>query len=94
MMVGELSPALEGISLRFIPGAKMGVDVSVGLSYQPTSVLLGFIGSFSAGLIGLGISFGLNSFNSTLFPAIIIPGIVVHFFCGGVAATFANLKGG
>lgn len=94
MMVGQLAPALEGISARFIPGAKMGVDVSVGLYFQPTSVLLGFLASFTAGLIGLGITFGLNASNPELFPAVVIPGIVVHFFCGGVAATFANSKGG
>ncbi|WP_338983817.1 PTS transporter subunit IIC [Spiroplasma endosymbiont of Othius punctulatus] len=94
MMVGQLAPALEGISARFIPGAKMGVDVSVGLYFQPTSVLLGFLASFTAGLIGLGVTFGLNSANAELFPAVVIPGIVVHFFCGGVAATFANVKGG
>lgn len=94
MMVSKLSIALRGISSKFIVGAKMGVDASVMLSYQPTSVLLGFIGSFAASLIGLGLTFILNSADPQLFPAVIIPGIVTHFFCGGVSGIFANVKGG
>ncbi|QGS51623.1 PTS ascorbate transporter subunit IIC [Spiroplasma tabanidicola] len=93
-MVGELIPALEGISQRLIPGAKMAVDCSVALYYSPTAVLLGFVSSFAGGIIGLLISIGLNLAAPAMIPSVIIPGIIAHFFTGGVSGTFGNIKGG
>ncbi|AXK51145.1 PTS ascorbate transporter subunit IIC [Spiroplasma alleghenense] len=94
MMIGELMPALEGISKRFIPGARMAVDCPVVFAYAPTAVLIGFLSSLAGGIVGFGISIGLNSAAPAVISAVIIPGIVHHFFTGGTAATFANVKGG
>ncbi|AAT75999.1 unknown substrate putative PTS system IIC component [Mesoplasma florum L1] len=93
-MINELIPALEGISKKLIPGAKMAVDCSVALSYSPTAVLIGFVSSFTGGIIGLLISIGLNLAAPAAIPAVIIPGIIAHFFTGGVSGTFGNIKGG
>ncbi|WP_338973026.1 PTS ascorbate transporter subunit IIC [Spiroplasma endosymbiont of Panorpa germanica] len=94
LMIGELMPALEGISKRFIPGARMAVDCPVVFNYAPTAVLIGFLSSLVGGIVGFGISVGLNSAAPAVISAVIIPGIVHHFFTGGTAATFANVNGG
>ncbi|WP_342268498.1 PTS ascorbate transporter subunit IIC [Spiroplasma endosymbiont of Aspidapion aeneum] len=90
----ELIPALEGVSLKWIHGAKMGVDCSIAMYYSPNAVLIGFISSFIAGIIGMSITMALNIIDPKLISAIVIPGIIAHFFTGGVSGTFANIKGG
>ena len=66
-----------------VPGAIPALDAPIVFPYAQNAVLVGFISSFAAGLIGLfvlaawlGPAFGL---------AVILPGLVPHFFTGGAA---------
>lgn len=93
-MLAELVPALEGISKRWIPGAKMAVGCSVAMYYAPTGALIGFIFSFFGGIVGLVISIGLHLAAPGIIAGMIIPGIIAHFFNGGVCGSFANVRGG
>ena len=57
-----------------------------------TMLALMFIFSFVGGLVGL---IALSAINSSLVPvALILPGVVPHFFCGAVAGVFGNAEGG
>ena len=51
--------------------------------------MLGFLVSFLGGLVGLGI---LSLMGGTL--ALILPGVIPHFFCGATAGVFGNATGG
>lgn len=90
--LGELIPAFQGIANKVVPDAKAALDVPIVFPYGQNAVLFGFISSFVGGLVmllvlglWLGPAFGL---------AIILPGMVPHFFTGGGAGVFGNAAGG
>ncbi len=56
-------------------------------TFSPTAVVVGFISSFVGGLVGMLLLGGLGM-------ALIIPGMVPHFFCGGTSGVFADKLGG
>lgn len=91
-VLGELVPAFQGIAEKVVPGAKPALDIPIVLPYAANAVLIGFIASFVGGLVmllvlaaWLGPVFGL---------ALILPGMVPHFFTGGGAGVFGNATGG
>lgn len=90
--LGELIPAFQGIAKKVVPGAKAALDIPIVFPYGQNAVLIGFISSFIGGLVmlvllatWLGPAFGL---------ALILPGMVPHFFCGGGAGVYGNATGG
>ncbi len=87
MILGDLIPAFEGISKKIIPNAVPAVDCAVFFTYAPTAVILGFVGSFIGGVVGMLI---LGAFGGVL----IIPGLIPHFFCGATAGIYGNSTGG
>lgn len=87
MIISEIVPAFKGISDKLVPNAKPALDCPVVFPYAPNAVLVGFLSSFCAGLIGM---FLLYIFNLT----VIIPGVVPHFFVGAAAGVFGNATGG
>ncbi|MDC9588256.1 PTS ascorbate transporter subunit IIC [Xenorhabdus sp. XENO-10] len=87
MVIAEIVPAFKGISDKLVPNAKPALDCPVVFPYAPNAVLIGFLSSFAAGIIGL---FILYIFNMTM----IIPGVVPHFFVGATAGVFGNVTGG
>jgi PTS system ascorbate-specific IIC component len=87
MILGEIVPAFQGIAERVVPEAKPALDCPVTFPYAPTAVLVGFLSSFVAGLVGMGILSLTNL-------AVIVPGLVPHFFVGGTAGVFGNARGG
>lgn len=91
-VLGELVPAFQGIAEKVVPGAKPALDVPIVFPFGANAVLLGFLASFVGGLVTLGLiavwlnpAFGL---------ALILPGMVPHFFTGGGAGVFGNATGG
>lgn len=91
-LLGELIPAFQGIAKKVVPGAKAALDVPIVFPYGQNAVLIGFISSFVGGLVmlvllavWLGPAFGL---------ALILPGMVPHFFTGGGAGVYGNATGG
>ncbi|MFL6093893.1 MAG: PTS ascorbate transporter subunit IIC [Blastococcus sp.] len=91
-ILGELVPAFEGIAQRVVPGAKPALDCPIVFPFAPNAVLIGFIASFVGGLVSLGLIAVL--FNPWLGLALILPGMVPHFFTGGTAGVFGNATGG
>ncbi|MBY4797203.1 PTS ascorbate transporter subunit IIC [Collinsella sp. AGMB00827] len=92
LIVGEIVPAFKGIAERLVPGAVPAIDCPVAYSYAPNAVIIGFLTSFVAGIAGL---FILSAIDSNLTPvALILPGVVPHFFCGATAGVFGNAEGG
>lgn len=91
-ILGELVPAFQGIAAKVVPGAIPALDAPIVFPYAQNAVLIGFLCSFAGGLIGLGVltvalgpAFGL---------ALILPGLVPHFFTGGAAGVYGNATGG
>lgn len=91
-ILGELIPAFQGIAKKVVPGAVPALDCPIVFPYAQNAVLIGFMSSFIGGLIGLtllaallGPAFGL---------ALILPGLVPHFFTGGAAGVYGNATGG
>lgn len=87
MIISEIVPAFKGISDKLVPNAIPALDCPVVFPYAPNAVLVGFLSSFTAGLVGM---FLLYLMGLTM----IIPGVVPHFFVGAAAGVFGNATGG
>jgi ascorbate PTS system EIIC component len=91
-ILGEIVPAFAGIAERIVPGALPALDCPVAFPYAPNAVIMGFLASVAGGLISLGIiAAGLDA---AWGLALILPGMVPHFFTGGTAGVFGNATGG
>lgn len=87
MLIAEIVPAFKGISDKLVPGAKPALDCPMVFPMAPNAVLIGFISSFTAGLVAMGIQ---GAFGWT----IIVAGVVPHFFVGGASGVYGNATGG
>ncbi|WP_367990442.1 PTS ascorbate transporter subunit IIC [Vibrio sp. NTOU-M3] len=87
LILSELIPAFQGISDKLIPNSIPAVDCAVFFTYSPTAVIVGFISSFLGGIVALIALGGIGA-------ALIIPGMVPHFFCGGTAGVYGDKLGG
>lgn len=91
-ILGEIVPAFQGIAAKIVPGATPALDAPIVFPYAQNAVLIGFLTSFSGGLVGLAVlSLWLNP---ALGLALILPGLVPHFFTGGAAGVYGNATGG
>lgn len=93
LVLAEIVPAFKGISEKLVPNAKPALDCPVVFPYAQNSVLIGFLVSFLGGVVGLFILVMLNG-SANLNLALILPGVIPHFFCGATAGVFANATGG
>lgn len=91
LIVSELVPAFKGIAEKLVPGAVPAIDCPVVFPYAPNAVLIGFLVSFVGGIVGLLV---LALVNRAFPVAMILPGVVPHFFCGATAGVFGNAEGG
>ena len=92
LVIGEIVPAFKGIAEKLVPDAKPALDCPVVFPYAPNAVVIGFLVSFAGGIVGLGV---LGLINTALIPvALILPGVIPHFFCGATAGVFGNAQGG
>ena len=87
MVIAEIVPAFKGISDKLVPNAKPALDCPVVFPYAPNAVLIGFLSSFTAGLVGMVLLYLMGL-------TVIIPGVVPHFFVGAAAGVFGNATGG
>ncbi|ELB2158343.1 PTS ascorbate transporter subunit IIC [Vibrio parahaemolyticus] len=87
MVIAEIVPAFKGISDKLVPNAKPALDCPVVFPYAPNAVLVGFLSSFAAGLVGMFLLYVIGL-------TVIIPGVVPHFFVGAAAGVFGNATGG
>ncbi|MGW3628120.1 PTS ascorbate transporter subunit IIC [Streptomyces sp. NPDC000880] len=91
-ILGELVPAFQGIAKKVVPGALPALDAPIVFPYAQNAVLIGFISSFTGGLISLGLLTWV--FNPAFGLALVLPGLVPHFFTGGAAGVYGNSTGG
>jgi PTS system ascorbate-specific IIC component len=87
LLLAELVPAFQGISMKLVPDSKPALDCPVLFPYAPNSVILGFIFTTIGSLIGMVLT-------PLLGLPMILPGVMSNFFAGGTAGIFANQVGG
>ena len=91
-ILGELVPAFQGIGAKLVPGAVPSLDAPIVFPYAQNAVLIGFISSFVGGLFSLGLLTWV--FEPAFGLALVLPGLVPHFFTGGAAGVYGNATGG
>ena len=91
-ILGELVPAFQGIAERVVPGAVPALDAPIVFPFAQNAVLVGFLSSFVGGLATL--AFMASVVNPAFGLALILPGLVPHFFTGGAAGVYGNATGG
>ncbi|MDA2807820.1 PTS ascorbate transporter subunit IIC [Nocardiopsis suaedae] len=91
-ILGELVPAFQGIAERVVPGAVPALDAPIVFPFAQNAVLVGFLASFAGGLVTL--AFMAAVVNPAFGLALILPGLVPHFFTGGAAGVYGNATGG
>lgn len=92
MLINEIVPAFKGISEKLVPNARPALDCPIVFPFAPNAVLIGFFCSFVGGIIALAILALMG--NAGLAVAIVLPGAVLHFFCGATAGVCGNARGG
>ncbi|WP_277904061.1 PTS transporter subunit IIC, partial [Enterococcus lactis] len=88
MFLAEITTAFVAISEKFIPNSRPALDAPTVFPFAPTAVIVGFLSSYAAGLLGVLIMVIFKS------PIVIIPAAHICFFSGGTAAVFGNSTGG
>lgn len=88
MFLSEITAAFVSISEKFIPNSRPALDVPTVFPFAPTAVIVGFLSSYVAGLLGVVIMVAFK------FPVVIIPAAHICFFSGGTAGVFGNSTGG
>ncbi|MGW8376600.1 PTS ascorbate transporter subunit IIC [Streptomyces sp. ODS28] len=91
-ILGELVPAFQGIAAKIVPGAVPSLDAPIVFPYAQNAVLVGFVSSFLGGLVSLALLSGV--FGPAFGLALVLPGLVPHFFTGGAAGVYGNATGG
>jgi PTS system ascorbate-specific IIC component len=87
MLLAEITPAFKGFSDKLVPNAVPGYPFAILFKGTSNALLAGFLVSLLGGLLSMGVQIILGT-------VVVIPGIVMHFFCGGLAAIFGNATGG
>ncbi len=88
MMLSEIIPAFHGISDKLVPNAVPGLDIPLLFPTHPTSVIVGFLTSLVASLLGM-LVLGIIK-----YPVIVFPALIPTFFTGAITAIFGNSTGG
>lgn len=87
LLLAELVPAFQGISMKLVPDSKPALDCPVLFPYAPNAVIFGFIFTTIGSIIGMFIT-------PLMGLPMILPGVMSNFFAGGTAGIFANQVGG
>ena len=88
MLLAELIPAFTGIAETLLPNSVLGLDYPTAFGYAGTGLMLGFIFSLLGSIVATIIM------AATGFSPVVLPGVQINFFEGGLVGVYANAHGG
>lgn len=88
MLLAEIIPAFTGVSQSLLPNAKLGLDYPTVYPYAGTAVLIGFLAHLAGSILATGLQ------AATGFSPLVVPGVQINFFEGGLIGVYANSRGG
>jgi len=87
MIIGEIVPAFKGFAEKIVPNSRPALDCPVVFPYAPNAVLIGYLSSTLGGVVAMFIQMAAGW-------TVMVPSMIVHFFCGGTSGVFGNAMGG
>lgn len=97
MILAEIVPAFRGFAERIVPNAIPALDCPVVFPYGQNAVLVGYLSSIIGGLLAMGLQIAaLPTTGGSMgwLGGIILPSMIIHFFCGGTSGVYGNATGG
>ncbi len=87
MILAEIVPAFRGFAERIVPNSKPALDCPVVFPYAPNALLIGYLFSTLGGIVAMFIQIAAGW-------TVMVPSMIIHFFCGGTSGIFGNATGG
>lgn len=96
MIIAEIVPAFRGFAEKIVPDARPALDCPTVFPFAQNAVLVGYLSSIVGGIVAMVLQIVLGGGGNTagLIGAVVLPSMIIHFFCGGTAGVYGNATGG
>jgi PTS system ascorbate-specific IIC component len=96
MILADIVPAFRGFAEKIVPEAIPALDCPVVFPYGQNAVLVGYLSSIAGGVLAMGLQVATLPAGESMgvLGGVILPSMIIHFFCGGTSGVFGNATGG
>ncbi|NMB56230.1 MAG: PTS ascorbate transporter subunit IIC [Leptolinea sp.] len=96
MILADIVPAFRGFAEKIVPEAIPALDCPVVFPYGQNAVLVGYLSSIAGGVLAMSLQVITLPAGESMgvLGGVILPSMIIHFFCGGTSGVFGNATGG